>query len=218
MNATPQFIGYKPHPFLARPYVGQGQAAAVGEVSKFLQTPEGQKIVGEVSDAVLPIVTGIVEEATAQAAAVLKQIKCTLTPCKCAIQQWSAQWKAVAGVYEREYNAASDPISKWGIAKALSDEMQKPYWKQRFGGKQRAPAGLIGGSTKPCGWKNPPSLTWQAKADAWMSAWEGPMVAAVQAGEKPTHTVGTGLPPWAPWAIGAGAAILLGAMYFGKRG
>jgi hypothetical protein len=222
MTATPRLIGYTPHPYLGGPvisgspraramYLGQGQAAAIGEVSKFLSTPEGQKIIGEVSDAVLPIVTGIVEEATAQAAAVLKQIKCTLTPCKCAIQAWNAQWQAVAGVYEKEYNAAQDPISKWGIAKALSDELAKPYWSNRFGGKQKAPAGIMGGTTKPCGWKNPPSLTWQAKANAWMSAWEGPMVAAMAAGEKPTHTVKRGMPAWAPWAIGGAVLLALGA-------
>jgi hypothetical protein len=215
MNVTPRLIGYQPHPFLlqgpTRAYVGQAAMVA----AQLASTPEGQKLIGEASDAVLPIVTGILDEARNNAGAVVAKIKCALGPCKCAITGWSEAWKAITAVFEKEYNAAQDPISKWGIATALKAEMESPYWANIFAGKTRAP-NQFGGSTKPCKWGNPPSVVWGAKVAGWIAANEGPMLLAMQEGKKPEHKPG-GLPAWAPWAIGGAAALALGLAFMAKR-
>lgn len=209
MTVTPRLIGYKPHPYLMGkaqgPYVGQAEVA----IAQLAASPEGQEILGDAWDSVGPIVTGIVDEARAQAADIIKDIKCKLTPCKCAIQTWNTQWGQLASVFETEYKAAQDPISRWGIALAFKAELESPYWSSRFGGKTKAPDGF-GGTTKPCGWDNPPSVVWGPRIDSWIAGNEAAAIQAQAAGEKPEHKQVTGgLPPWAPWAIGGAAALAL---------
>ena len=212
MPVTPSLIGYKPAPYMGGIYVGippippQAIAAAAPAL-----TEAAKPIIAGALD-------GIKSELPKILAAIKQQIAGITSPCAQAIQGFAREWDATAGTLLNDAKAATDPVVKYALAKAVVELGETAPWPTRWAGQ--AVVDPPGPFLKPrkCSWATAQStkLKYTAPAAAIMQAPQAAAEAQINAGNMPDvkqvlseqTTLKATFPAWV-WAAGGLGLLLL---------